>query len=1201
MEKNLIIHSSCFRRKINVIFLAMKLLSVLIFAGSMALSASTYSQRTKINLQFENSSLTDIFNTIEKNSEFIFIYNQNVVNSHLRKSISFKDETIENVLNELFQEVDISYKIDDRQVFLYKKEENKNPESPKNELTGAQPQKKEISGTVTDLKGQPIPGATVSVKGTTIGVITDNNGKFSLNVPLDAKVILFSFMGMKAQEISLGDKKTIDVILAEETTGIKDVIVTALGIKRDKKALGYSIQEIGGDNLSAAKEANLATTLSGKIAGVQVSRAGNGAGGSSRVVIRGANSLTGNSQPLYVIDGIPMDNGNVKSPSSSGGIDYGDGISNVNPEDIETISVLKGPNAAALYGQRGSNGVILITTKLGKSLKGIGIKFSSDYSIGDALVLPDFQDEYGQGLDGGFTHLRGNDGKIYTAAAAIAGNIQGIPKTSAGRDRFTRGSWGAKMDGQQYEDQWGNLLSFTPQPNTFQKFFNQEKQMINNVSMEGGNETMNYRLSFGKTKIDGYTPGNTLNRNNINLRTVAKITSRLELDVKANYIIQDGENRPTVSDAADNPAYIWISQPRSIPMSIMEQSAWTAADVSKQLGYASFIYPGLEKTYATNSSTANPYWTRDNTVNTDSRQRLIGMIKLSYKFNDWIHLTAKTGTDAYTDQRFRYRKQGTYQTQNRNGDINEEVTRVREDNSDILLSLTPKVSDNITIAINLGANHQKFFSRTTGNSGLEFISPDLYSINNTLLNSYVFSLTESAINSVYGTGSFGYKDYLFIDFSARNDWSSTLSPANSSFFYPAISGSLVLTDAFKLKSDVLSFLKVRTSWAQAGSSGSPYQLTGTYSLDQYPHGGQPLGSFSSVIPDPNLKNELTTSLEFGLEARFLKNRLGFTAAYYDANTKNQILNVPLPPSSTFTSRRINSGEIRNRGIEVAITGTPIRTTSGFQWDATFNFSRNRNEVVSLAEGVSTYLLGSDRNVQVIATPGKAFGTILGNGFQWLRDGNGNRLIDPVSGLPLKSNAKALYEIGNALPNWIGGFNNSFRFKGFNLSCLIDISQGGQIFSQSLREELVYGTIKKTVAGRDGSYVAEGVIAQKKTDGTWEGTSQINTKQIKAQDYWNVIAPDKDNVVSEEMLNDASYVMLRELTLNYQLPSKVVSKTPFRSIRAGIYGRNLFYFQRKTDGYAPDAASFNVNNSSLGLESTSLPLLRTFGVSLNLEL
>ncbi len=1057
-----------------------------------------------------------------------------------------------------------------------------------------------VQGSVVDAKNQALVGINVLVKGTTRGTVTDVGGKFSVNAD-QTETLIFSGVGFVRQEIAIGNQTELSVILAEDNAVLNEVVVTALGIKRDKRSLGYSIQELNGQDISTAKEANVATTLAGKMAGVQVTRSANGAGGSSRVIIRGANSLVGNSQPLYVIDGIPMDNQNPRAPGSSGGIDYGDGISNINPEDIETISVLKGPNAAALYGQRGSNGVILITTKSGKSRKGIGVKYGIDYAIGNTLVLPDFQDEYGQGLDGNFTNFRGNDGKIYTWAAAQTAGIQGIPKMSGGRDRFTRASWGAPMTGQPYEDQWGNLLNLTPQPNTFQTFFRKEKQMVNNLSLEGGNETVNYRLAYSNTNINGYVPTNTLNRNNISLRTVAKVTPKLEADVKVNYIVQAGVNRPTVSDAADNPAYIFISQPRSMPMSILENSAWTAADIAKQLGYGATPFVGLEKTYATNSSTANPYWTMSRTRNADDRRRLIGLIRLSYQFNDWVRLTARTGTDFYTDQRFRYRDKGTYVTTNKNGDITEEVTRTREDNSDVLLSLTPKISDNISFGFNVGANHQRYFSRTTGNTGNEFIAPNLFVINNTLTNSYVFGLNESSINSVYASGSIGYKEMAFIDFSARNDWSSTLSPQNNSFFYPAISGSLILTDVLRLQSPTLSFLKVRASWAQAGSSGSPYQLNGNYSLDQFTQGGIPLASFASTIPDPNLKNELTTSAEFGLEARLFKNRLGLTVAYYNASTKNQILNVPLPPSSTFTSRLINAGEIQNHGIELSITGTPIKTSAGFSWDATLNYSHNRNKVVSLAEGVSTYILGSDRGVQVIATPGKPFGTILGNGFQWIRDANGNRIIDPATGLPVKTNAKILYEIGNALPKWIGGFNNVFRYKGLMLSGLVDISQGGKIYSQSLREELVYGTIKKTLPGRDGSYVAEGVVGTKAADGTWTSTGQANTKTVRAQDYWNVIAPDKDNVVSEELLNDASFVMLREMTLNYNIPGAWVSRTPFRNLRLGVYGRNLFYFQRRTDGFAPEASSFNVNNSSLGLESTALPLLRYVGFSLNVEL
>lgn len=1183
-------------------------LLLLVIFGTLGMARDLKGQEIlnrTVSVVADDTELKDVLTQLERQADVKFVYSTKI-QSKQRITLNLTNRKLSAVLDQILRPLSVDYEVIESRILLKKATPAPTVSSPNVSaatmpLSSKTTAEKNISGKVIDKNNVPLAGVNIAIKGTTRGTSTNAEGEYTLTNVADGNVLVFSFIGYVPQEATVGAATTYNLTLVEDTQNLSEVVVTALGIKRDKRALGYSVQEIKGEELSYAKEPNVANSLAGKMAGVQVTRSANGAGGSSRVVIRGANSLVGNSQPLYVIDGIPMDNANPNSPGRFGGIDYGDGISNINPEDIESMSVLKGPNAAALYGQRGSNGVILITTKSGKSRKGVGIKYGIDYSIGDALVLPDFQDEYAQGLDGTFTHFRGNDGRIYTSAAAKAANIQGIPKMSAGRDRFARSSWGARMDGQQYEDQWGNVLSLTPQPNTFQTFFKQEKQMINNLSLDGGNESINYRLSFGNTKIDGYTPGNTLDRNSLTLRTVAKLTSKLELDAKANYISQQGVNRPTVSDAADNPAYIWISQPRSMPMNILEQSEWTAADVSKQLGYGNFVTPGLEKTYATNSSTANPYWTRDRTRNTDDRQRLIGLIKLSYQFNNWIRLTAKTGIDTYTDQRLRYREKGTYQSPNRNGDIREEITRVVENNSDVLLSLTPELSKDFSLALNLGANHQQFFARTTGNTGNEFITPNLYAINNTLINSYVFGLGESAINSVYASGSIGFRNYAFVDFSARNDWSSTLSPANNSFFYPAASGSLVLTDALGLQSNVLSFLKVRASWAQAGSSGSAYQLTGNYSLDQNPHGGLPLASFTSVIPDPNLKNELTTSVEFGIEARLFKNRIGLNLAYYDASTKNQILNIPLPPSSTFGSRRINAGEIRNHGIEVSLTATPIRTESGFSWDATLNYSRNRNEVVALAEGVSTFLLGDDRNVQVVAAPGKPFGTIIGNGFQWLRDDAGNRLIDPVSGLPLKTNAKSLYEIGNALPNWIGGINNAFRFKGFSFSTLIDMSQGGTIFSQSLREELVFGTSTKTLPGRDGTYVADGVVALKGADGKWVGTDQANTKQVRAEDYWNVIAPDKDNVVSEEMLNDASYAMLRELTFNYQLPTSLIKRTPFRNIRAGIYGRNLFYFQRKTDGYAPDASAFNVNNSSLGLESTSLPMMRTFGVSLNLEL
>lgn len=1156
----------------------------------LTISIRTSAMQQQITLSLRNASLEQVFSAVKAQTGYYFLYSNDIVRKVGKINIDVKDAGIEKVLGICLSGQSMTYKIIDQTITI--------KEQPVAVPVSQIVLDTTITGKVTDAKNNPLPGVSVTVPGTSRGTVTNGDGNFSFKLPSGSTTLLFSFMGYAPQKVEVGSNTSFDIKLSEDAKGLSEVVVTALGIKRDKKALGYTVAELKGSELSQGKEANVANALSGKVAGVQVSRAASGAGGSSKIVIRGNNSLQGNSQPLYVIDGIPLDNQNIKPAGSTGGIDYGDGISNINPEDIETMSVLKGPNAAALYGQRGSNGVVLITTKTGSSRKGLGVRFSSDYSVGSALVTPDFQDEYGQGLNGDFTHFRATSGTVYTMAQAKAQNLTGMPKMSAGRDRIARSSWGPKMEGQEYEDQWGNILNLTPQPDTYKKFFNNEKQLVNNLSVDGGNDKINYRFSYSNTHVDGYVPTNTLDRNTFNLRTQANITPKLQLDAKVNYISQKGKNRPTLSDASDNPAYLFISQPRSMPMSVLENYTWTADDVAKQFGYSS-IYAGLEKTYATNSSTANPFWTIHNTKNTDHRDRLIGLVRLSYDFTNWLKLTARGGTDFYTDQRLRYRQIGTYQSQNRNGDIEEQVTRVREDNFDLLLSSNLNLNKDFTLGVNLGASHQKRFMRLTGNTGKEFVVPKLYVINNTLTNSYLFDLQESAINSVYGSGQLAFRDFWFVDFSARNDWSSTLSPQNNSFFYPSVSTSIILTDAFDIKSDVLNMLKIRGGWAQAGSSGNPYQLTGTYSLEQFTHGGQPMASFSSIIPDPNLKNELTTSVEFGTDIRLLNNRLAFSFTYYDAATRNQILDVPLPPSSKFEFRRVNAGEIRNKGIEISLSGTPVKS-GNFTWESAFNFARNRNKVISLAEGVETFALGTDRGINVLAEPGKPFGVLVSNGFAWLKDEQGRRLIDPTTGLPLRTAGRVQVELGNVMPDWTGGFFNSFKYKNLLMTTLVDIRQGGLLYSQSNREQLIYGTTKKTLAGRDGTYIASGVVAEKDANGVWQGTGTGNTKQVYAQDYWNVVASDKESVVSEEMLNDASYVAMREISLGYQLPSRILAGKFIKRAAVGIYGRNLFYIQRKTDGFSPESSAFNVNNSSLGLESTSLPMMRNFGVNLNLE-
>lgn len=1067
-----------------------------------------------------------------------------------------------------------------------------------------------ISGVVRDADEQTVPSATIIIENPGLNYVntvsTREDGTFVMeNVPggsgykITVRSIGFKTRILQNYNIAANDKVAITITLEQDMESLQEVVVTALGIKREKKALGYTVAELKGDELTEGKEANVANALSGKVAGVQVSRAASGASGSSKVVIRGNNSLIGNSQPLYVVDGVPIDNQNISAADQWGGTDYGDGIGNINPDDIESMSVLKGPNAAALYGQRGSNGVILITTKSGKAGK-TRFSYGTDLSFGNALVLPDFQNEYGQGLNGTFTHFRKEDGSIVSMNEAIEKGYKGIPKMSAGRDRTARASWGARMEGQQYEDQYGHVLSLTPQPNTYQDFFQTEQQYVNNLSVDGGTEKVNYRFSYANTHVNGYVPTNKLNRNNFGLRTQAKITDKLHIDVKANYIIQEGQNRPTLSDASDNPAYLLISQPRSLGSAVSSQYKWTAEEVAKQLGFSG-VFEGLEKTYATNSSTANPYWTINENRNEDRRDRIIGLLRLSYDFAPWLKVTATGGTDFYTDQRFRYRPIGTYQSLNKKGDIREELYRQREDNYDILASGNFNLSEGIQLGLNLGASHQSRFLRLTGNTGNQFIVPNLFVINNTTTNSYLFNLVESKINSVYASGQFSYNNYWFVDFSARNDWSSTLSKENNSFFYPSISSSLILNEAFGWETGVLDYAKIRGSWAQAGSSGNPYQLTGTYSLNQYTHGGIPMASYTEVIPDPNLKNELTTSIEGGLDMQLLKNKLNLSFTYYQAKTKNQILDVPISPSSLYVRNRINAGEISNKGFEFSIGATPLKTENGLEWNTIFNFNRNKNQVESLYPGVETFLLATDRGINVVAEVGKPFGQLIGTQFAWIKDDQGRRLIDSETGLPLRTSGRVETDLGNAQPDWIGGFGNTLKYKGFQLYALVDIRQGGITFSQSNREQIIYGTSNKTIPGREGSYVAEGILAEKDGNGEWVATGKKNNIQVKAQDYWNMVASDKEVMVSEEMINDMSYVAMREISLSYHLPVKYIPYKALKNVKIGLYGRNLFYFQRKTDGFSPEASAFNVHNSSIGIESTSLPMMRNFGFNLSFGL
>ena len=591
----------------------------------------------------------------------------------------------------------------------------------------------------------------------------------------------------------------------------------------------------------------------------------------------------------------------------------------------------------------------------------------------------------------------------------------------------------------------------------------------------------------------------------------------------------------------------------------------------------------------------NPYWAINNARNEDSRERVIGLVRATYNVNDWLSLSGRAGTDFYTEQRLEYRALGTRVTPQ--GNYLEQVYRVKENNFDILASAN-KTFGEFEVAVNVGAQRQYRFFREVGYNGSQFNVPDLFVIGNTANNNPRFNLNETAINSVYAFGQFGYKNILFLDWTARNDWSSNLARDNMAFFYPSLSASFIWTDAFDIDAEVLSFGKIRASWAQAGASGNPYQIFGTYSLRNISHGGQPLSTFTNTLPPLDLQNELTTSFEIGADLRLFNNRVGIDFTYYDASTTNQILSISVAPTSGFDNRRVNAGEIRNYGIELLLSATPVQLESGFSWDISFNYAQNDSEVIELVEGVDRFQLGTDRNIRLFAEPGQPYAQIYTDVGRQLRDDNGNVLVDG-DGLPVIE--QGLFPIGNALPDWFGGLTNNFRYKALSLSATLDIRQGGDVFSMSNVYEAIHGTTKRTLPGREGDLVVDGIVAEQNGEGEWVSTGAQNSTQVRAEDYWTRVVPGSRGAVGELFMNDGSFVALREVNLTYNLPASILGNSPFRNISVSLVGRNLGYLQRNTDGFSPEAAAFNVENNSLGMESAAFPMTRQFGFNLKLGL
>ncbi|WP_278623744.1 SusC/RagA family TonB-linked outer membrane protein [Parabacteroides gordonii] len=1000
----------------------------------------------------------------------------------------------------------------------------------------------QVSGVVTDANdGFGLPGVSVLVPGTTNGTITDVDGNYTLDVD-GGKDLQFSYIGYATITVAINGKTKIDVELSEDTQKIDEVVVTALGIKREKKALGYSMQELKGESLTQTRDANVANALAGKVAGLQIKQNGTGVGGSTRIVIRGNNSIAGNNQPLVVVDGVPIDNfsGGTDDFYGNGNVDKGSGMSDISPDDIESMSVLKGPAAAALYGSRAGNGVVMITTKKGSQSKGVGVNYNLNFTAENPMQTPTFQNVYGQGAAGAF------DNNVY-------------------------GSWGPKMDGSTKDMALGSFGYAARNNNLYKDFLRTGTSWTNSVDISKSSEDITFRAGVTRLDNKGVVPNSGLDRTSINLRSTAKLAKWLSADVKVNYINQHTNNRIKLATDPDNIFLNYLSMPRSVGFSDYsgyESNNWKRADGSA----AGFVVD-----HKTNAE--SPFWSAYRMTNNDKKDRLIGFAALDFTFTDWLSLKLRSGMDNYTVQYEWVRGTGTPYWET-NGSMQAKSEKFNEINSDFLLTAKGNW-DRFGIVGTVGGNIMyRSTALYTENSG-EFIIPDFHAIANGKTHGGEYEKTRKQINSVYATASMSWDDYLYLDLTARNDWSSTLPKDNASYFYPSVGASWIFTQMINKmggSTGFLTFGKLRASWAQVGNDTDAYMLRDYYKIGYDIKGGIFSANNEDWMANPNLKNETINSWELGLELKGFNNRVGVDLAYYKKNSKDQILKIDVPSATGFKKKMINAGNIENSGVEIALNATPVITETGFTWDTQLNWSKNKNKVVSLTSDTKEQIL-SDPSVtflKIVAHEGGAFGDIYGYAYE--RDDNGNIMVG-ADGVPLRS--EDMVKLGNNQPDWMLGWNNSFSYKNFSLNFLIDMRKGGDVYMGSIRQGSTNGSLEMTLDGREDGIVVPGVLA----DGS------KNTQNVSAEKYWNGISG-----ITEAWMYDATNIRLRELSLGYSVPKSMLSKTPFTALKLSFVARNLFMIYSKTKGFDPEAAYTSGN--AQGIEYGSMPTMRSLGFNLN---
>ena len=1021
-------------------------------------------------------------------------------------------------------------------------------------------QEKTVTGVVSDASG-PLPGVTVIIKGTKTGTQTDFDGNYSIKAETGA-VLRYSFLGMASIDKTVGTSNVINVTMKESAESLKEVVVTGFGRKVEKRSATFAVQKVGGDDIDKAREANIVNSLSGKIAGVQVTNSSGAVGSSSRIILRGVSSITGNNQPLYVVDGIPLENGNYGSANSSGGSDLPNGVSDINPDDIQSISVLKGPAAAALYGVRAANGVIQITTKSGKQGQNLGITFSNTMSVQTPLLLPDYQNSYGGGGNNLFYEwVDGTNG-------------------SGGTDE----SWGPPLDIGLNFVQWqsykvgGAPLPWVSHPNNIKDFYNTGVTLDNSISFTGGAKNVGYRLSIGSSNQTGMVPNTDLRKFTVSGSSNYTISDKLTTSVDFNYTKSKSDNFATQGYNNENPVQQFIWSQRQVDFNALKD--WQ----NLPLAAAGTAAAGTPLNWNTNFQN-NPFWTLDTNTRQYARDRIVGNIALNYQINDHFSVNAKVGTN-FWNMRQNYR-QAFGSNSNTNGYYSETARTYTETNSSVSATYTTKITDDLSFDFTVGENamYRKSELRYTRAPQLQL--PNFYNLSNLRAGSnWVVAnrFYEQKINSIYGYGKFSYKNYLFLEFSGRNDWASVLPINNNNFFYPSVTASAVITDMLNVDSNVLSFLKVRGGWSQVGGIGalSPYQLQPTYALSTETWGGNSVAYLPGTLNNPNVKSETTTGTEYGLDVRLFNSKVRFNATYYDQTSKNLVVPVQITAASGYTSAVKNVGVMNNKGIELQL-GATIIDKGDFRFDMDLNFAKNTNKVVSLGD-LESLVLGGQWSMTLEARKGLPYGAIVGSYF----DRSPSGAIIYENGLPTLGNGTKV--LGNITPDWAGGASFTFSYKNLSLNVLADAKIGGDVYSMTTTWGRYAGTLSETLFGRETGIVGDGVML---VNGQYVPNNVIRT----AEDF-NKSA--YSNSIVESSVFDASYVKLRQVMLTYKLPKKLISKTLFSDINFSLVGRNLAILYKKVPHIDPETA-FSDSNGNQGQEFGQLPSARSIGFNLQLNL